>query len=116
MTVTPQLPVLDFSRIGPSLGSPFPDVSLQVEPLDGLEVGQPTLPIAKPFTVHGLDERFLVYEGSIGTVIPLHFTKNLGPTIVTLQVKYQACTPTVCFPPDALRVDVTLNGLDLIRD
>jgi hypothetical protein len=26
------------------------------------------------------------------------------------------CTPSVCFPPATLRVDVPLNGLDLIRD
>jgi hypothetical protein len=29
MTLTPQLPVLDFGRIGPSVGSRFPDVRLQ---------------------------------------------------------------------------------------
>ncbi len=28
MTVTPQLPVVDFSRVGPSTGSRFPDVRL----------------------------------------------------------------------------------------
>ena len=28
MTVTPQLPVLDFDRIGPMVGSQFPDVRL----------------------------------------------------------------------------------------
>ncbi len=28
MTVTPQLPVLDFSHIGPAVGSHFPDVRL----------------------------------------------------------------------------------------
>jgi peroxiredoxin len=28
MTVSPQLPVVDFSRVGPSTGSRFPDVSL----------------------------------------------------------------------------------------
>jgi hypothetical protein len=28
MTFAPQLPVVDFSHIGPSVGSPFPDVRL----------------------------------------------------------------------------------------
>jgi len=28
MTVTPQLPALDFSAIGPSVGSRFPDIRL----------------------------------------------------------------------------------------
>ena len=46
----------------------------------------------------------------------LGFTKNLGATVITLRIDYQACTPTVCFPPATLRVDVPLNGLDLIRD
>jgi len=100
--------------------SPVPDgftpLLLEVEPLDGLEVGQPTLPAALPFTVAGLDELFVVYEDSIRAMIPLRFTKNLGATVVTLRMEYQACTPTTCFRPATLRVDLTLNGLDLIRD
>ena len=100
--------------------SPVPDgftpLMLQVEPLDGLEVGPPALPAAQPFTVAGLDEHFVVYEDSIRAMIPLRFTKNLGSTAVTLRMEYQACTPTVCFRPTTLRVDLTLNGLDLIRD
>lgn len=100
--------------------SPAPDgftpLLLQVEPLDGLEVGQPALPAARPFTLAGLDEHFVVYEDSIRTMIPLRFTKNLGSTLVTLRMEYQACTPTVCFRPATLRVDLTLNGLELIRD
>ena len=100
--------------------SPVPDgftpLVLQVEPLDGLEVGQPALPAARPFTVAGLDDYFVVYEDSIRAMIPLRFTKNLGATVITLRIEYQACTPTMCFPPATLRVDLTLNGLDLIRD
>src|SRR5438132_6391447 len=100
--------------------SPVPDgftpLLLEVEPLDGLEVGQPALPAARPFTVAGLDEYFVVYEDSFRAMIPLRFTKNLGSTVVTLHTEYQACTPTVCFPPATLRSDVQRNGLDLIRD
>ena len=100
--------------------SPAPDgftpLLLHVEPLDGLDVGQPALPAALPLTVAGLDEHFVVYEDSIRAMIPLRFTKNLGSTVVTLRLEYQACTPTVCFGPATLRVDLTVNGLDLIRD
>jgi peroxiredoxin len=100
--------------------SPAPDgftpLVLHVEPLDGLDVGQPALPAAQPFTVAGLDEHFVVYEDSIRAMIPLRFTKNLGATVITLRTEYQACTPTECFRPATLRVDLTLNGLDLIRD
>jgi len=62
------------------------------------------------------DDYFVVYEDSIRALIPLRFTKNLGATVITLRIEYQACTPTMCFPPATLRVDLTLNGLDLIRD
>ena len=79
--------------------------------------GWPTrAPRARPYTVAGLDEYFVVYEDSIRAMIPLRFTKNLGATVITVRIEYQACTPTVCFPPAALRVDVPLTGLDLIRD
>ena len=91
-------------------------LSLHVEPLDELTIGSPGLPAAKTLNIEGLDETFLVYEGSIRVVIPLQFTKNLGSTMIILRLAYQACTPAECFPPATLRVDVPLNGLDLIRD
>jgi peroxiredoxin len=103
-----------------AFAAPAPDgftpLSLQVDPLDGLDVGQAVLPAAQAFTVAGLDEQFVVYEDSIRAMIPLRFTRNLGSTVVTLRMEYQACTPTLCFRPATLRVDLTLNGLDLIRD
>jgi peroxiredoxin len=100
--------------------APVPDgytpLSLQIDPLDGLQVDPYPLPTPHPFAVDDLEEQFFVYEGVIRSAMPLQLTKNLGPTNLTLRVNYQACTPTVCFPPAALRVDVPLNGLDLIRD
>src|SRR5258708_6815149 len=45
--------------------SPAPDgftpLLLLVDPLDGLDVGQPALPAAQTFTVAGLEAQFLVY-------------------------------------------------------
>jgi len=101
-------------------GAPIPDgyvpLRFEVEPLDGLTVGSAALPTAKAFRIDGLDEQFTVYEGSIDALLPMLFTKNLGPTHVNLRVAYQACTSTVCWPPAEMRLDVTLAGLDLIRD
>lgn len=100
--------------------SPVPDgytpLSLQIDPLDGLQVDEYAMPAPHPYTIEGLDEHFLVREGSLRTMIPLRLTKNLGQTALTVRANYQACTPSVCFPPATLRVDVPLNGLDLIRD
>jgi peroxiredoxin len=100
--------------------APVPDgftpLSPHVEPLDGLDVGLPSLPTPQPLSFAGLEEKFFAYEGTLQAVLPLRFTKNLGATVVRLHVEYQACTSTVCFPPHALRVDIHLNGVDLIRD
>ena len=100
--------------------SPVPDgytpLSLHVAPLDGLQVDHHEMPAPHPFSVEGLDEHFLVLEGAVRATIPLRLTRNLGPINLTLHVDYQACTPTVCFPPAMLSVGVPLNGLDLIRD
>ncbi|MBV9897454.1 MAG: redoxin domain-containing protein [Chloroflexi bacterium] len=100
--------------------SPVPDgytaLSFEVDPLDGLTIGTPELPTPQPFSIAGLQDRFMVYEDTVRTTIPLLFTSNLGSTGITLRVHAQICTPLVCFPPNATRVDVTLNGLDLIRD
>ena len=106
----------DAHVFAPRVPDAYTPLSLQVEPLDGLDVGQPVLPTPQPYVVEGLEEQLRVHEGAIRTTIPLRFTKNLGATVVALQVEYQACTPTVCFPPAVLRVEVALNGLDLIRD
>lgn len=100
--------------------APVPDgytpLSLEVDALDGLSVGQPEFPTPKSFTVEGLEEKFQVFEGALRLVLPLQFTKNLGSAVVPLRVEYQACTPAVCSAPTTLHVEVPLNGLDLIRD
>jgi hypothetical protein len=102
-----------FSSSGSQDYTPF---SLEVEPVDGLEVGQYELPDPRPFSIEGLDEHLVVYEGSMRAVIPLRLTKNLGPTSLAVRITCQACTSTICFPPAALRLAIPLNGLDLIRD
>ena len=100
--------------------APVPDgftpLSPHVEPLDGLDVGPPALPTPQPLRFAGLEEEFFACEGTLQAVLPLRFTKNLGATLVRVHVEYQACASTECFRPDALRVDIHLNGLDLIRD
>jgi hypothetical protein len=68
--------------------------------------------------VEGLEEDFLVYAGTLRSMIPLRFTKKISDPLSLRYgwTIYQAFTPTVCFPPATPRVDVPLNGLDLIRD
>ena len=92
MTLTPQLPVVDFSHIGPSVGLPFRDVRL---------------------------------PDQTGRVVDLHAVREIATRVSTASRRAHGGSPTrgvqglyvnVSFRPDALRVDIHLNGLDLIRD
>jgi DsbC/DsbD-like thiol-disulfide interchange protein len=81
-----------------------------------MSVGEGDRPAPRSFRVDGLDEDFLVYEGTLLMTVPVLFTSNVGPTTLALEVAYQACTDTTCFPPTSIRVELPLTGLDLIRD
>jgi hypothetical protein len=91
-------------------------LSVQIEPLDGLECGELVLPEGQPFSIDGLDEAFVVYAGTVEGTLPFMLTRNLGATRVGVRVSYQACTEVECFPPTNDAQHVALNGLDLIRD
>ena len=94
----------------------FVPLQVDVDPLEGMTVGEPDWPAGRPFRVEGLDEQFTVLEGTVRAILPLTFTQNLGETAVRLTVRYQTCTEAECFPPSALSLEVPVTGLDLIRD
>ena len=91
-------------------------LSVELEPMDGLEVGGLALGASRPFSVAGLDEPFMVYEGSVEATLSLMLIRNLGSTSLCVRVRYQACTEVACLPPASISQEVVLEGLDLIRD
>lgn len=101
-------------------GTPVPDgytpLRLQLEPRDGLIVGDAEMPAPHPFRVDGLNEDLVVYEGTVRMTVPLLFTSNLGPTTLALELAYQTCTETTCLPPATIRLELPITGFDLIRD
>jgi len=101
-------------------GAPAPfgyePVSVILEPLEGLEVGELVLPEPRGFSVTGLDDELVVHEGNVEGVLPFMLSQNLGETTLKVSVSYQACTDAVCFPPSNIKQEVILSGLDLIRD
>jgi peroxiredoxin len=112
-------------RLAPPLGvhvyaAPVPQgyqaLSVELEPLDGLAVGELVLPAARPFIVAGLDESFVVCEGTVDLTLPFMLTRNLGATTLGVRVRYQACTDATCFPPARASLEIALSGLELIRD
>jgi hypothetical protein len=101
-------------------GSPVPEgysaLEINVAPFDGLNVGPARMPEARPFAVEGLDEKFLVYEGRIETKVPFNIVPFLESVNLSVEVAYQACTESLCYPPEAVTLDLTLRGIDLVRD
>jgi len=101
---------------GAPVPSGFEPLSVEIESLEGLEVGELTLPEPRSFTVTGLDYEFVVYEGNVEGILPFMLSQNLGETTLKVSVSYQACTDEACFPPSNIKQELILSGLDLIRD
>ena len=101
-------------------GEPIPDgyvpLSVEVAPVDGLELRELALPGPQPFRVAGLDEQFHIFEGELTGSLPLSINQNSGDIDLTLSLRYQACSATECFPPRTVELRLPLQARDNIRD
>jgi peroxiredoxin len=100
-------------------GDPIPDgyvpLSVEVGPIEGLDVGQLEAPRPKPFRVAGLDEQFYVYDGSVTVTVPLTFGQAVGDQVVEVLVRCQACSETECSPPEALHFRLPVTVLNHVQ-
>jgi len=82
-------------------------VSIQSAP-EGVHRGHLTWPPPAPFRIQGLNEEFLVYEGTIEVVMPLEFTvpRNSGLVRLEISVSFQTCNATECLPPNAISLSL----------
>lgn len=100
-------------------GQPIPDgyvpLSVEVEPIDGLVVGELAAPEPHPFAIAGLDETFQVYDGTIRLALPLTFGLATADQLVTATIRYQACSATDCQPPAALRMQLPVSVLNHVE-
>ncbi|MBI2324146.1 MAG: redoxin domain-containing protein [Chloroflexi bacterium] len=100
-------------------GDPLPDgytpLTVEIAPLESLDVGPPRWPDPRPFRVAGLDERFVIHEGTVRGTVPLFLARNVGSVELTIGVRYQACSADECHPPDQLTVRFPLEGMDNVR-
>jgi peroxiredoxin len=110
-------------RVEPGLhvyGVPVPEgyVPLRIElaPFEGLIAEPATLPAPQPFRMEGLDERFVVYEGTVRAAIPFRIEPMLDEAILRVLVRYQSCSASVCNPPAQHELPLRLTGIDALRD
>lgn len=85
-------------------------LSLEITPVSGLEVGTTAWPEPRPFRLEGLEERFLVHEGTIRGTAPVTFAfaPDSGTQIVRAALRYQACSTTQCLPPAGMRFELVI--------
>jgi hypothetical protein len=101
-------------------GQPAPDgsvpLSLEVEPIAGLEVGEVEGPEPHSMRIDGLEGTFSVYEGTIRLAAPLTFTAppGGGDHILRVTVRYQACSDTACSLPASAHLPVPVREVALV--
>jgi peroxiredoxin len=96
-------------------GEPIPDgyvpLSVEVTPIEGLEVGALEASAPSPFQITGLDEQFFVHEGTVQVSLPLTFIGVTEDQTLEVVVRYQACSATDCRPPEALQFRLPVTWL-----
>jgi len=101
-------------------GVPIPQgyvpLTVDLAPIDGLELRPMHWPSPHPFSVAGLDEKFWAYEGTIRGVLPFAFTAppGAGDQVLRATVRYQACSASTCLPPEAVRLDIAVKETALV--
>ena len=98
---------------------PIPDgyvpLTVEVAPIEGMDVGETEAPAPMPFEVAGLDERFMVYHGRVRLAVPLTLRESVGDVTVEATVRYQACSATDCLMPAALRFSLPVTVLNHVE-
>jgi peroxiredoxin len=96
-------------------GNPITDgyvpLSVEIAPVEGLEVGPLDAPTPTPFRVAGLEQPFVVHEGTIKVAVPLTFTVATEDQTIDATVRYQVCSATECLAPAAHRFRLPVRKL-----
>jgi hypothetical protein len=100
-------------------GRPIPEgyipLTIEVAPLAGMVVGEPTWPAPHPYRVAGLAEEFFVYEGTIKVSLPVTLTEEGGDQTLQVTVHSQSCSAVDCFVPTTTRLALPVHAADHIE-
>ena len=100
-------------------GQPIPEgyipLSVDVAPIDGLEVGPVNFPTPHPYRIEGLEEEFMVYERSVVVSVPLTFTKEGEKQTLNVTIGYQACSDAGCFAPQTVSLQLPVKSANLVE-
>ena len=96
---------------------PYVPVAVEVDPADGLYVGDAEWPKGHTFSLAGAPDGLLVHEGSLRGAVPLRFFSNSGhgDLTVTGRVHLQVCTDTMCDVPGTIEFALPISEGRLVR-
>ena len=75
----------------------------------------PQMPPSRRMRTPGLDYELHVLEGRIELKVPFRVTVLRPLFLLGIDITYQACSQTECFPPAQARLAMALTGVDVIR-
>jgi hypothetical protein len=101
-------------------GRPVPDgytpVTITVDPIELVTIGEAQWPAPRPFRVEGLEEEFWVYEGRLRVSLPLSFlVVDAGQLTVRVRVDFQACSATDCLLPQSKEFALVVEEAPLVE-
>lgn len=91
-------------------------ISIDVAPIDGLEIGPVDWPAPHRLAIDGLAEEFWVHEGTVRGSVPLVFSgaPGAGDHIVRVTVRFQACSDSSCLPPASVNFALPVRETPLV--
>lgn len=101
----------DWHVYAPPAPDGYTPLGVEVDPAGGLEVGEPSWPAARPFSVEGLDDRGWVFGGTARGPVPLVVAAaaGSGDRRIVVTVRYQTCTRAACAPPAVTRFELLIR-------
>jgi DsbC/DsbD-like thiol-disulfide interchange protein len=105
-----------FHVYGRPISEGYVPLGIEVAAIPGMDVKSGRWPSPRPFRVDGLDEQFLVHEGTICGLYPLVFTAPpwAGDHVIKAIVRYQVCSVSTGWPPATIPVDLPVNEVALV--
>ena len=91
-------------------------LSVEVAPIEGLEVGPVSWPAPRRFEVPEPGEELWGHEGTVRGTLPLTFAAapGGGDHVVQVTVRYQACDEASCLMPASVQLAVPVKEMPLV--
>lgn len=85
-------------------------LTVELEEIGGLLVGNPIYPEGEPYRLQGTDEDLSTYAGSVEVVIPLDSIEStsVGTYDLAGSLHFQACNSRVCLFPASVPIKLSI--------